>query len=53
MSTRSKTKVPARLARGRQCFYKFRKSHKGYRRLPESLWSAAVKLAHTYGVNRM
>jgi hypothetical protein len=52
MSTRSKLKVPARLARGRQRFDKFRKTHKGHRRLPESLWSAAVKLARTYGVNR-
>jgi len=52
MSTRLKLKVPARLARGRQRFDKFRKTHKGYRRLPDSLWSAAVKLARTYGVNR-
>ena len=52
MSTRSKLKVPARLARGRQRFDKFRKTHKGYRRLPDSLWSAAVKLARTYGVNQ-
>ncbi|MBL7215036.1 MAG: hypothetical protein ISS71_05100 [Phycisphaerae bacterium] len=52
MSTRSKSNIPARLARGRERFDKFRKKHKGYRRLPESLWSAAVKLAQTYGVNR-
>ena len=52
MSTRSKSNVPARLARGRERFDKFRKKHKGYRRLPESLWSAAVNLAQTYGVNR-
>ena len=52
MSTRSKLKVPALLARGRQRFDKFRKKHKGYRRLPDSLWSAAVKLARTYGVNQ-
>lgn len=52
MITRSKLKVPARLARGRQRFDTFRKKHKGYRRLPESLWSAAVKLAQTYGVNQ-
>ena len=52
MKTRSKSNVPARLARGRERFDKFRKKHKGYRRLPESLWSAAVKLAQTYGVNR-
>jgi len=52
MSTRSKLKVPARLARGRERFDKFRKKHKGYRRLPDSLWLAAVKLARTYGVNQ-
>ena len=52
MTTRSKLKVPARLALGRQRFDTFRKTHQGYRRLPESLWSAAVKLARTYGVNR-
>lgn len=52
MRNRLKSKVPARLARGWQRFDKFRKTHKGYRRLPESLWSTAVKLARTYGVNR-
>jgi hypothetical protein len=52
MKPRSKSNVPARLVRGRERFDKFRKKHKGYRRLPESLWSAAVKLAQTYGVNR-
>jgi hypothetical protein len=52
MKNRSKSDVPARLFRARQRFDKFRKTHKGYRRLPESLWSAAVKLARTYGVNR-
>jgi len=51
MKNRSKTNIPARLARGRQRFDKFRKTHKGYHRLPESLWSAAVKLAQSYGVN--
>jgi hypothetical protein len=52
MKNRSKSDVPARMVRGRERFDKFRKKHKGYRRLPESLWSAAVKLAQTYGVNR-
>jgi hypothetical protein len=52
MKTRSQSNVPARLARGRERFDKFRKKHKGYRRLPDSLWSAAVKLAQAYGVNR-
>lgn len=52
MKKRSKSDVPARLVRGRERFDKFRKKHKGYRRFPDSLWSAAVKLAQTYGVNR-
>ena len=52
MRNRLKSNIPARLLRGRERFDKFRKKHKGYHRLPESLWSAAVKLAQTYGVNR-
>jgi len=52
MKNRSKSNVPARLVRTRERFDKFRKKHKGYRRLPDSLWSAAIKLAQTYGVNR-
>jgi hypothetical protein len=52
MKNRLKSNIPARLARGRQRFDKFRKKHKGYHRLPELLWSAAAKLAQTYGVNR-
>ena len=52
MKKRSKSDVPARLLRGRERFDKFRKKNKGYRRLPDSLWSAAVRLAQTYGVNR-
>jgi hypothetical protein len=52
MRIRSQSNVPARLSSGRKCFDKFRKKHKGYCRLPESLWSAAVKRAQMYGVNR-
>ena len=52
MKKRSKSDVPARLVRARERFDKFRKKHKGYRRFPDSLWTAAVKLAQTYGVNR-
>ena len=52
MKTRLKSNVPARLVRGRERFDKWRKNHKGYHRLPESLWSAAAKLAQVYGVNR-
>jgi len=52
MKKRSKSDVPARLVRARERFDKFRKKHNGYRRFPDSLWTAAVKLAQTYGVNR-
>jgi len=52
MKPRSQSNVPARLVRGMERFGKFRKKHKGYHRLPDSLWAAAVKLAETYGVNR-
>jgi len=45
MKKRSKSDVPARLVRGLERFDKFRKKHKGYRRFPDSLWTAAVKLA--------
>lgn len=52
MQTRLQSNVPARLARGRTRFDKFRTKHKGYRRLPEPLWSLAVQLAREYGLNR-
>ena len=52
MKTRSQSNIPARLIRGRERFEKWRKKHKGYHCLPDSLWSAAVKLAQVYGVNR-
>ena len=52
MKSRLKSNLPARLARGRERFEKWRKKHKKRARLPESLWSAAAKLAHQYGLNR-
>jgi len=52
MKNRSKSNLPAKLARGRERFEKWRSKHKTRTRLPEPLWSAAVKLAHEYGVNR-
>jgi len=51
MKNRSKSNLPARLARGRERFEKWRGKHKTRTRLPEPLWSAAVKLANQYGVN--
>ena len=44
--------VPAPLARGRERFEKWRSKQKTRTRLPKPLWSAAVKLAQQYGVNR-
>ncbi|MFH1614347.1 MAG: hypothetical protein ABIG61_04595 [Planctomycetota bacterium] len=52
MKNRSKSNLPAKLTRGRKRFEKWRKKHKTRTRLPEPLWSAAVKLAQDYGINR-
>ena len=52
MKSPSKSNLPAKLARGRERFEKWRSKQKTRSRLPEPLWSAAVKLAHEYGVNR-
>jgi hypothetical protein len=52
MKSPSKSNLPAKLARGRERFEKWRSKQKARTRLPEPLWSAAVKLAHEYGVNR-
>jgi hypothetical protein len=47
-----KSNSPAKLARGRRCFERWRSTHKPYTRLPERLWSLAVELAHEYGLSR-
>jgi len=52
MKTRTKSDLPAKLARGRERFEKWRGKQKTRTRLPEHLWSAAVKLAQEYGINR-
>jgi len=52
MKNRSISHLPAKLARGRERFETWRKKQKTRTRLPERLWSAAVKLAQEYGVNR-
>ena len=52
MKNPSKSNLPAKLARGRERFEKWRSKQKTRTRLPEPLWSAAVKLVHEYGVNR-
>ena len=52
MKSSTKSNLPARLARGRERFEKWRSKQKTRSRLPEPLWAAAVKLAQEYGVNR-
>lgn len=52
MTHRSKSNLPAPLARGRERFEKWRRKQKTRTRLPAPLWSAAVKLAQRHGVNR-
>ena len=52
MKKSKQSDLPARLARAQERFDTWRRTHTGYHCLPDSLWSAAVKLARTYGVNR-
>ena len=53
MSTRKTTpQLPARLERTRQRFDRWRNTRKVRSRIPESLWSSAVRMASTYGINR-
>ena len=52
MKNPRKTPLPAKLARGRRRFERWRHDHKPPTRLPESLWSLAVGLAQEYGLSR-
>ena len=53
MSARKTTsKLPARLERTRQRFDRWRETRKVRSRIPESLWTSAVKMARAYGINR-
>ena len=52
MKKRSKSNLPAKLARGRERFEKWRRAHKPRARFPEHLWSAAANLARKYGISR-
>lgn len=47
-----KSNLPAKLARGRRRFEKWRSTHKPYTRLPEHLWVLAAELAREYGLNK-
>lgn len=53
MSVRKTTsQLPARLERTRQRFERWRETRKVRSRIPESLWTSAVKMARAYGINR-
>ena len=52
MKKRREADLPARLVQGRERFERWRKKQTTRTRLPERLWSAAVKLAREYGVSR-
>lgn len=44
--------IPARLEAGRRRFERWRRTRKGHSRIPEPLWTSAVKLAGAYGLCR-
>ena len=50
MGTRKRPNLPARLERTRRRFEQWRQSRTVRRRIPESLWAAAVKMADVYGI---
>jgi hypothetical protein len=52
MSTRQTRDLPTRLEKVRQRFEHSRRTRKPRSRIPDSLWSAAVKMARTYGIHR-
>ncbi len=52
MSSRKTQAIPARLEAGRRRFERWRRTRKGHSRIPEPLWTSAVKLAGAYGLCR-
>lgn len=52
MKSKKTAVIPARLEAGRQRFARWRRTRKGHSRIPDPLWTAAVKLAGTYGLCR-
>jgi hypothetical protein len=52
MSTRKTGDLPARLAGLRQRFDRWRRTRKTRSRIPEPLWTSAVKVAGRYGIHR-
>ncbi len=52
MGTRKTRDLPAELERIRRRFECWRRTRKGRSRIPEPLWTSAVKAAGRYGVNK-
>jgi len=52
MRSRKSRSLPARLEAGRRRFDQWRKTRKGHGRIPERLWTSAVRLAGAYGLCR-
>ena len=53
MATRKSRGIPGPLENARQRFDRWRTTRTPGSRIPERLWSTAVKLAHGYGINRV
>jgi len=52
MRSRKTRAIPARLEAGRRRFERWRRTRKGHSRIPEPLWTSALKLAGAYGLCR-
>ena len=52
MSSRRTREVPARLEELRRRFEHWRRRRRGRSRIPEALWTSAVKAAGRHGLNR-
>ena len=52
MRSRKMQVIPARLKAGRLRFEQWRMARKGRSRIPERLWTSAVRLAKAYGLCR-
>lgn len=52
MRPRKTQAIPARLEAGQRRFERWRRTRKSHSRIPEALWTSAVKLAGAYGLCR-
>ena len=52
MRSRKTQAIPARLEAGRRRFERWRRMRRGQARIPEPLWTSAVRLAGVYGLCR-